>query len=73
MKNFINYYYNLFPNKIFKSDNEYYFFIHNIKFVLKEYNRDINLIDELVKVSNELYNLKVPINTFVINKDKKEA
>lgn len=71
MKNFINYYYNLFPNKIFKSDNEYYFFIHNIKFVLKEYNRDINLIDELVKVSNELYNLKVPINTFVINKDKK--
>lgn len=62
MKNLINNNYNIKIEKIFKKDNDIYFFYKNNKYYIKEY---IN--DEIIKLSKELFNY-IKINTYVLNK-----
>lgn len=71
MKLYINKFYNLYPSKVYKKNNEFYFFIKDIKFYLKEYTRKEEEINMLLKISNELYGKGIKVNTFVLNKDKK--
>lgn len=54
MKNMISENYNLFPEKIYKKDNEIYFFVNDDKYVMREYVKKSG-IDELLQLSNEMY------------------
>ncbi len=64
MKNFIKSNYNIYPKKIFKKDNQYFFFSGNDKIlIIKTNNIDLSKID----LSNHLYNIGIPISTFLIN------
>lgn len=64
MKNFIKSNYNIYPKKIFKKDNQYFFFSRNDKIlIIKTNNIDLSKID----LSNHLYNIGIPISTFLIN------
>ena len=69
MKNAINYFYNLFPDKIYKEKNHLYFFVDDTKICIYKYIRNILEINELVKISNELFKNNIPISTFIVNKE----
>lgn len=72
MKNFINYFYNIFPTKIF-TENEYcYFFVKNSKIYVKKYYENANELENLLSISNTLYENGVFVNTFIFN-NKKEC
>lgn len=71
MKSCINIFYNLYPQNIYKKNNEFYFFIKDRKFYLKEYTRKEDEIDLLLEISNKLYKKGVNVNTFIMNKDGK--
>ena len=59
MKNAIKYYYNLEPNDIHQYKQEYKFHILNKDYILYEYNRTINELEEK-------YNLQIYINSIGI-------
>lgn len=71
MKETIKYYYNIYPNEIFELDNGCYFYFNDYKFYFVEFNRDLKELDLLVKVSNDLYNKNILVDTFIHSKDKK--
>lgn len=53
MKNVINYYYNLFPEKIFYKNDDYYFFINDTRYSFVKYKLDEDI--------NEIYNMHLDI------------
>lgn len=69
MKETIRYYYNIYPNKIEMIDNGCYFYFNGIKYYFIKTNRTKEEIDFLVKISNDLYNNNILVDTFVKNKD----
>ena len=69
MKNLIEYYYNIFPDKIYVKNEVYYFFAFDIKYYFVEFNRDINELNLLVELTNKLYFKNIMVDTFVMNKD----
>lgn len=69
MKNAINYFYNLYPDKIYKEKNHYYFYLDDIKLCIYKFERNIIEINELVRVSNELYKNKILVSTFISTKN----
>ena len=71
MKNFIKQNYNLYPSKIYKNKNCYFFFSNNEKILIFEVKKEIKNIDELVKISNNLYFNGIKVATFLLNKDNK--
>lgn len=69
MKNAINYYYNLFPEKISNSNNYYYFYIDNEKYELVIYKRKTEEADSLYKFNNNLVNKNITVHKIIKNKD----
>lgn len=67
MKNFIKSNYNIYPHKIYKKDNKYFFFSNNEKVFIIKTNKKKEELDKIVKVSNELYNQQLEISTFILN------
>ena len=55
MKNLLEYYYNIFPDKIYESNNVCYFFINDIKYYFVIFRRNVDDLSELVLLSNNLY------------------
>ena len=70
MKETINYYYNVYPNKIVEINNGCYFHFNDFKYYFIETTKTIEELDFLVKVSNNLYNKNILVDTFIINKNK---
>ncbi len=69
MKNFLNYYYDLFPKIIYLSKNEVFFFEQDFKFYIVQCdNRDI---EKNVCIYNDLFLHGIIINSIVSNKDGK--
>ena len=68
MKETINYYYNVFPVKIYDIKMGCYFYFNNVKYYFIKYSEDINHIDTWVKISNDLYNKNILVDTFIKNK-----
>lgn len=68
MKNAINHYYNLYPDKIYKENDHFYFYLNDVKINIYKLERNIAELPELVRISNELFKNKILISTFVINK-----
>ncbi|MFV0250413.1 MAG: hypothetical protein ACK5HP_05230 [Bacilli bacterium] len=50
MKNWVKYYYNLIPNDIHQFDQKYKFNIGDDFYVIEKYDRDINEINEILKL-----------------------
>ena len=54
MKEIINYYYNLNPNKINKIFNYYYFYLNNELYYLVIYNYNTNIIKSIYTLNKEM-------------------
>lgn len=67
MKNLLGYYYNVYPEYIYKNDTGYYFYINKIKYFFVLVNN--KNIDSLVELSNNLYNKKIMVHTFIMAKN----
>lgn len=66
MKEFLYINYNLIVDKIYQDNT---FFIGDEKIKIINYKDDINKLENLIKISNELYNNKILVDTFIINKE----
>ena len=71
MKEFINYYYYLLPDKIHKFNNVYYFNINNNYFGLYPYYNNLNDLSSLFVLNNYMNYQFNKINKIIINKDGK--
>lgn len=71
MKETIKFYYDTYIKELYEINNGYYFYLNNYKYYFIEFNRDIREIDILFKLSNELYNKNILVDTFILNKDNK--
>lgn len=67
MKNFIKKNYNLNPKKIYKKNNQYFFFSNSEKIYIIKTKKDKNELNKLFQLSNELYKYNVPVMTFILN------
>ena len=54
MNNYIDYYYNLYPNTIEKVGRNYRFFLNNEKYYIIMYERNLEEMDTLVKLNKEM-------------------
>ena len=68
MIDFINYYYNLYPLNINKSDTNYMFYIDNIKYYFIPYDRELNELDYIVKLNIEMVNNGSLVHEIIRNK-----
>jgi len=67
MKDFLNYYYFILPNKIYMVNNNYYFKYKDYNFVLYLYNG--NNIKDLYNLNNYMLLNNLKINKIIINKE----
>lgn len=70
MKETINYYYNVYPEKVYEINNGCYFYFNTFKYYFVTYGRDESEIDFLVKITNDLYNRNILVDTFIKSKNK---
>ena len=68
MKNTINYYYNLNPNKINHIFDYYYFYIDNELYYFSIYTKDVSSISDVYKFNQELISKGVLVNEIIDNK-----
>ena len=54
MKNAIQYYYGLYPENIFQSNGSYEFDINHMHYYLTPYNRSMEELEELYRISIQL-------------------
>ncbi len=71
MKETIKYFYDVYPNEIYEIENGCYFYYSDYKFYFVKFKRNIQEIDMLVKISNDLYNKNILVDTFILSKDNK--
>ncbi len=69
MKSLLEYYYNIYPDKIYERNNYYFFFINDIKYYLVPFDRGIDELKTLVELTNKLYLKNIKVHTFIKNKD----
>lgn len=69
MKEIINYYYNLNPQKITKLFNYYYFYLNNELYYFIEYDRKIKDIESICDYNKKMLNLNILANEIIPNKD----
>ena len=67
MKNFIKKNYNLNPKKIYKKNNQYFFFSNSEKIYIIKTKKDKDELNKLFQLSNELYKYNIPVMTFILN------
>ncbi len=69
MKNLINRYYEIIVTKIYNTGDIYYFFYDNNKYYFLLCDRSKEDIDELIQISKYLNKKKIPVHSFMLNKD----
>ena len=69
MKNFLEYYYSIYPDKIYEKHNYYFFFIEDIKYYFVPFDRSTDELKKLVELTNKLYLRNIKVHTFIKNKD----
>ena len=72
MREAINYYYNLNPDKICKIFDYYYFYLDNELYYFVIYNKNINYIKSIYSLNRYMFNLNIIVNEIILNKDKEE-
>lgn len=68
MKKMINYYYKLYPLKIYTHEDETYFFDDEYKYYIKRFNNKKS-VDSYINIQNQYKNNNIPINEILINKN----
>ena len=68
MNNYINFYYELYPDNIVKSKDNYTFVINNEKYYFTIYNRDIAEIDTIFKLNREMIERNSLVHEIILNK-----
>ena len=68
MKNTINYYYNLNPDKINHIFDYYYFYIDNELYYFSVYTKDVSSISDVYRFNQELISKGVLVNEIIDNK-----
>ena len=71
MKNYIFLNYNISVDEIYLKDNKKYFFVNNNKIYIVEFKGKESDLDYLAKLSNEMYNNGLLVNTFILNNENK--
>ncbi len=71
MRNFIKSNYNIYPKKIYKKDNKYFFFSNNEKIYILKVKKDKDYIDRIINISNDIYRYNTNISTFLLNVEGK--
>lgn len=69
MKKLLEYYYSIYPDKIYEENDVIYFFIDDIKYYFLEYNRSNDDLNYLVELTNKLYFKGIKVHTFIRNKE----
>ena len=69
MKNAINYYYNLNPNKINGIFDYYYFYVNQELYYFSIYDRDIKNIRDIYNFNQEMIRNNVIVNEIVNNRN----
>ena len=69
MKNTINYYYNLNPNKINHIFDYYYFYINQELYYFLIYDRDIKNINDIYQFNKEMVNRGIMVNEIIDNRN----
>lgn len=67
MKNVINYFYSIYPDKLYENNSVFYFYIGDYKYYFLPFTRNILELESLVEISNQLYNKGIMIHTFIKN------
>ncbi len=67
MKNLINYFYHIYPDKIYVKNEVYYFYIEDYKYYFVLFSRPIDELTILVEITNTLYNQNIKSHTFIKN------
>ena len=67
MKNAIQYYYGLYPENIFQSNGSYEFDINHMHYYLTPYNRSMEELEELYRISIQLLERQIYCHQFVFN------
>ncbi len=68
MKSTLNFYYNLFPDKIYNQEDFYYFTLADNKYYFVPFNNDEEIVK---KIYNQLKVQKIKVNEIIFNKDGK--
>jgi len=68
MNNYINFYYELYPDNIVKNKDNYTFVINNEKYYFTIYNRDIAEIDTIFKLNREMIERNSLVHEIILNK-----
>ena len=68
MKSVINYFYNLYPDKIEENNSSYYFKIFENNYVLVKSLRPIKDINIIYEIQQELYKKKIYCHKIIKNK-----
>ena len=71
MKDLLNYYYFLLPNKIYMINNNYFFSYNNYFFGLYLYKNNIDDINNIFNLNNYMLLNNFKINKIILNKDSK--
>ena len=71
MNNYIDYYYNLYPNTIEKVGRNYRFFLNNEKYYIIMYERNLEEMDTLVKLNKEMIEKGSLVHEIVLTKEGK--
>ena len=69
MRNVINYYYNLNPNKINQVFDYYYFYINQELYFFKKYYRKIDDVMDIYLLNKELISKNIMINEIILNRE----
>ena len=69
MKDLLNYYYYLYPNKIQMSNNNYYFNFNNNYFCFYLYKNNLEDINDIYNLNNYMLFNNYKVNKIIINKD----
>lgn len=67
MKNIINYYYNLYPEKIYQTKDFYYFLIENVRYIIVNYEEDLNTINKVYNMNVNMLNSKIYTHPIILN------
>jgi len=71
MNNYINYYYELYPDKITEDSLKYSFVLNGEKYYFIIYDRDINELETIVKLNKEMIARNSLVHEIILNKDGK--
>lgn len=67
MKNIINYYYNLYPERIYQNKDMYYFFIEDTRYIFIKYEEETNEMDKIYNLNVTMLKNRVYTHPIILN------